>query len=82
MHTLKKTLLVCLSIYGIIGVGFLLYGDHERIPMIGLSGLLISIGYLILGLILCIPKESRTVGQGLLLSAGIALVIGISVCSI
>lgn len=82
MNQFKNTLLICFSIYGFIAVAFLLFGDNEKIPMIGLSGLLLSVAYLIIGIIACIPVSGRPLGKAMLLSAGIIVLIGLSVCTL
>ncbi len=82
MNAFKKTVLICLSIYAIIGIGIFLFGDTQKITLIGLTGLVIAIGYFFIGLLVSIPKESREVGLGILLSSGIVLTIGISMCTI
>jgi hypothetical protein len=81
MNLFKKTVLICLSIYAIIGIGIFLFGDTDKISFTGLAGFLISIAYLIIGLLLCIPKQTRYVGLGMLLSSGIVFTIGISMCT-
>jgi hypothetical protein len=82
MNQFKTTLIACFSIYGFIALCFLLFGDHEKISMIGLTGLLLGILYCITGVVCCIPVNGRQVGKAMLLSGGIVLLIGLSVCTI
>ncbi len=82
MNQFKNTLIICFSIYGIIALGLLIFGDHEKISMIGLSGLVLSLLYLIIGIFACIPQNGRQIGKAMLLSAGIVLLIGFSVCGL
>ncbi|MBC7866173.1 MAG: hypothetical protein H7X88_01455 [Gloeobacteraceae cyanobacterium ES-bin-316] len=82
MTSFKKTIIICFAIFGIIALALLLVGDREKGIMIGLSGLLLSILYLVVGVILCIRASSREVGKGMLISSGLLLIIGLSVCSV
>lgn len=82
MKHFKFTLLFCLVTYAVIAVGVFLCNTNEQMAMVGLSGLLLSVLYLFAGIILSIPTSTRNIGKGLLLSAGIALIIGLSVCSV
>jgi hypothetical protein len=81
MKDFKNTLIFCLITYAIIGVGVFFYNSTEQLAMVGLSGLLLSVLYLFVGIILCISLGTRNIGKGLLMSAGISLVIGLSICS-
>ena len=81
MKEFKNTILFCLVAYAIISVGVFFYNTTEQMAMVGLFGLLLSLLYFFVGLILCFPESTRNVGKGLLLSAGIFFVIGLSVCS-
>lgn len=82
MNQFRKTLIYCFSIYGFIALCLLLFGDKEKFSMIGLSGLLLAVGYFLIGVISIIFSGGRKVGQAMLLAAGIILLIGISICSI
>jgi phosphate/sulfate permease len=82
MKAFKNTIIFCLATYAIIGIGVFFYNNTEQLAMVGLSGLLLSILFLLIGIILCIPVSTRNLGKGLLLSAGISLVIGLSICSV
>jgi hypothetical protein len=81
MKAFKNTIIFCLATYAIIGIGVFFYNSTEQLAMVGLSGLLLSILFLFTGIILCTPVSTRNMGKGLLLSAGISLVIGLSICS-
>ncbi len=81
MKDFKNTLIFCLITYAIIGAGVFFYNSTEQLAMVGLSGLLLSVLYLFVGIILCIFLSTRNIGKGLLMSAGISLVIGLSICS-
>lgn len=81
MNLLRNTIITCFSIYAVIALGLLLFGDNEKMVMIGLTGLLLSVIFLFIGIILCIPASSREIGKGLLISAGIILIVGLGVCS-
>jgi len=78
----KKTIIASLIVYAAIAVAILSGGDRDAMAMIGLTGLILGFLFLFFGLILCIPKNSRDVGKGLLLSSGIIFLIGVSVCSV
>jgi hypothetical protein len=82
MNHFKKTIIAGFAIYAAIAIALLLFGDHEKIVMIGLTGLLLSIAYLFIGIILCIPASGREIGKGLLLCSGLILIIGLSVCTV
>jgi hypothetical protein len=81
MKEVKNTVIFCLATYIIIAVAVFYCNSTEQLAMVGLSGLLLSVLYLFVGAILCFPNSTRNVGKGLLLSAGISLVIGLSICS-
>ena len=78
----KKTMIISFIVYAIIALLILLSGGRDTASMIGLTGLLLGIVYFFFGLILCISPSSRDVGKGLLASAGIIFLIGVSVCSL
>ena len=78
----KKTLIICSVIFGIIAVAILADGSSDSGAIVGLAAVLLSFIYLILGIILTIIKESRNAGMGMLLTAGIMLLVGFTVCSI
>jgi hypothetical protein len=78
----KKTTVASLIIYAVISLAILLGGDRDAMAMIGLTGLILGCLFFFFGLILCIPKNRRDIGKGLLLSSGIIFLIGISVCSL
>ncbi len=61
----------------------LLYAiDASRdVNSVGAICLLLTVMYFITGLLLVIPKTTRTAGQTLLICSGVLLLIGISVCS-
>ncbi len=82
MDIQKKTLVICLAIYALLAVVFSIVSSAEKLSGIGLVGILLGLFYFVLGLIGCINKQTREVGKAILLSAGIALVIGIGVCSL
>jgi hypothetical protein len=56
--------------------------NREIRTLIGFNSFFESIGLLILGLLLLIPKNSRTIGTGILMGCGITLSIAVSLCSI
>ncbi|MDN3658519.1 hypothetical protein QWZ08_22940 [Ferruginibacter paludis] len=78
---LKNTLIGCSAAYAVIAL-LILLTTKEAATGIGLTGLLLGVAYFFFGLILCIPSGSRDIGKGLLLSAGLVFLIGVSVCSI
>jgi len=78
----KKTIIASLIVYAFISSAILLGGGRDAMSMIGLTGLILGILFFFFGLILCIPKNSRDIGKGLLLSSGIIFLIGVSVCSL
>jgi hypothetical protein len=82
MDIQKKTVVICLAIYAVLAVVVSITSSAEKLSGIGLVGLLLGVFYFVLGLVGCINKQSREVGKAILLSAGIVLLIGISVCSI
>jgi hypothetical protein len=81
MKQQKITVSICLGIYAAIAIGTAIMEHRETMASIGLFGLLLGVFYLLVGLVLCIPKESRSVGKAILLCAGIAFIIGVGVCS-
>jgi uncharacterized membrane protein len=78
----KTTMLICSSVFGVIAIAILAGGGGDSGAFIGLTALLLSLIYLIVGIILAIIKESRNAGMGMLLTAGIMLLVGFTVCSI
>ena len=82
MTKIKMAVLICLGIFLLLALGFLISNDSENMAMIGLTGILLAAAYLIIGIVACIFPKSREAGKGILLSAGILLIIGSSVCSI
>ncbi len=81
MSNFKISIAVCFGIFALICLSVIGIADGDTLQMIGLFGVLLSVLYLLIGIILCIPASSREVGKGILLSSGIILVIGLSVCS-
>jgi uncharacterized membrane protein len=77
----KTTMLICSSVFGIIAIAILVSGEKDSGAFVGLAALLLSLIYLVLGIILIIIKESRNAGMGMLLTAGIMLLVGFTVCS-
>jgi acyl-CoA reductase-like NAD-dependent aldehyde dehydrogenase len=82
MDIQKKTVVICLAIYAGLAIVVSITSSAERLSGIGLVGLLLGVFYFVLGLVGCINKQSREVGKAILLSAGILLLIGVSVCSL
>jgi hypothetical protein len=82
MDIQKKTVVICLTIYAVLAIVVSVTSSAERLSGIGLVGLLLGVFYFVLGLVGCINKQSRGVGKAILLSAGIVLLIGVSVCSL
>ena len=78
----KKTLIISFAAYAMIALLILLQGGPDIASMTGLTGLLLGVVYFFFGLILCISPISSEVGKGLLVSAGIIFLIGVSVCSL
>lgn len=78
----KKTMIISFVAYAIIALLILFSGGGDTASMIGLTGLLLGVVYFFFGLILCISPSSRDVGKGLLVSAGVIFLIGVSVCSL
>lgn len=81
MSKFKKAVLVCLGSYLLLVFISLLSNTSEKMVLIGLIGLIMSVLLLVAGIIACIFPGSREVGKGMLLSAGILLIVGTSVCS-
>ncbi|MEO6356852.1 MAG: hypothetical protein ABIU77_06200 [Ferruginibacter sp.] len=77
----KNTMIGCSAAYAVIAL-LILLTTKEASTGIGLTGLLLGVVYFFFGLILCISPSSRNIGKGLLLSAGLVFLIGVSVCSI
>lgn len=75
-------MVICSSIFGVIAIAILASGGGDSGALVGLAALILSSIYLILGIILTIIKESRNAGMGMLLTAGIMLLVGFTVCSI
>ncbi|MDB5275079.1 MAG: hypothetical protein JWR61_34 [Ferruginibacter sp.] len=78
---LKNTLIGCSAAYAVLSL-LILLTTKDAATGIGLTGLILGILFFFFGLILCIPAGSRDIGKGLLLSAGLVFLIGVSVCSI
>ncbi len=81
MSQFKLSILICLTLYAVIAAITFALNDAEILANIGLFGLLLSVFYLIAGIIAVCFTITRKFGQGILLCSGIVLVIGISVCS-
>jgi hypothetical protein len=81
MSQFKLSILICISLYATIVAVTLAYDTAEKFADIGSFGLLLSVVYLVAGIITVCFASTRKFGQGILLCAGIVLVIGISVCS-
>lgn len=82
MKDFKIAVISTLSFFGIIALGILMLGGRDKFAMIGLTGFILAVLYFFIGFIALIPNSSRQVGKGMLLSAGIVLLIGIGVCSV
>ena len=82
MNQFKNTLIACFSIFVIIDIFLLIGGAQDKYPMLGLWGLVLSVVYFLIGIVVCIPIRTRQVGKAMLLSAGIILLIGLSVCTL
>lgn len=78
----KTTMVICSSVFGVIAIAILAGGGGDSGALVGLAALILSFIYLVLGIILAIIKESRNAGMGMLLTAGIMLLVGFTVCSI
>jgi hypothetical protein len=86
MSFFNKTLLGSFAFFALISAGWMCieynqWSGAEWVPMVGLIGLGISVAYFFLGLLTCIPKETRLFGQALLISAGVIFLIGLGFCS-
>lgn len=78
----KITMISCFGLFGVLALLIFFYSRNaETFPLIGLMGLLLAVCYTVIGLILCIPVSTRVVGKAVLISGGIILLIGLSVCS-
>ncbi len=77
----KKTIIGSLISYAFISLIILVSNERDVMSMIGLTGLFLGVLFFFGGLILSIPKTTREIGKGLLLSSGIIFLIGVSVCS-
>lgn len=78
----KTTMVICSAVFGVIAIAILAGGGGDSGALVGLAALILSFIYLVLGIILTIIKESRNAGMGMLLTAGIMLLVGFTVCSI
>ncbi len=81
MSQFKLSILLCLTLYALIAAATFAFNSAEQLANVGSFGLLLSIFYLIAGIIAVCFTSTRKFGQGILLCAGIVLVIGISVCT-
>jgi hypothetical protein len=82
MNSFNKTIYSCLFIYFVVVIYAYVFNDSEKIANVGLAILLLSILFFVLGIIAIIPKVIREIGKGLLVSAGVAFLIGLSICSV
>lgn len=82
MNYFKNTIYICLIIYIVVAVLAFVYNDSEKMANVGLAILLLSILFFILGVVAVIPKQIRDIGKGLLVCAGVAFLIGLSICSV
>jgi Na+-transporting NADH:ubiquinone oxidoreductase subunit NqrB len=81
MNQFKLSLIVCLSLYATIAAATYAMSSTEKLANIGLFGLLLSLFYLLAGIVAVCFVNTRKFGQGMLISAGIVLIIGLAVCS-
>jgi hypothetical protein len=82
MNSFNKTIYACLFIYFVAVISAYVFNDSEKMANVGLAILLLSILFFVLGIIAVIPKVLREIGKGLLISAGVAFLIGLSICSV
>jgi hypothetical protein len=74
-------MIICFSIYAFV---ILIIATTERYHIgaeIGLFGFLLGLVYLLISVLLMIPKQTRDVAKAILLSAGIIFLISLGVCS-
>jgi hypothetical protein len=86
MSFFNKTLFGSFAFFVFISVGWMCieykqWSGAEWIPMVGLIGVELSVTYFFIGIVTCIPKQSRSFGQALLISAGVVFLIGLGFCS-
>jgi ABC-type transport system involved in multi-copper enzyme maturation permease subunit len=79
-----RTVLVCFAIPLVLFcVSFIRQpGYNDFVSGLGLAFSVAGLLYIIPGIILAIIKQSRSVGQGILLSVALLLLIGFTFCSI
>jgi hypothetical protein len=82
MNSFSKTIYACLFIYFAVIISAYVFNDSEKMANVGLAILLLSTLFFVLGIIAVIPKVLREIGKGLLVSAGVAFLIGLSICSV
>lgn len=71
----KVAILICLGDFLLLGLAF----TGEAFIFIGIAALIFELAA---GLIMCLIKEHRTMGAGILAGFGIFLLIGFSACSL
>jgi hypothetical protein len=81
MNKTKKTIIVCVSIYIIVGLIVLAVNNTDRGFSFAAGSLILSLIYLVVGALMCSSKKTVEIGKGLLICAGVLFLIGFSVCS-
>lgn len=81
MKLYRNSLIICGSFFALLAMLVALTFGRDALSLIGLTGIGLSVLYLLLGAVLCIPESSREVGKALLTASGIILIIGLGVCS-
>lgn len=71
----KVAILICLGDFLLLGLAF----TNEAFMFIGIAAMVFELAA---GLIMCLIKEHRTMGAGILAGFGMFLVIGFSACSL
>jgi hypothetical protein len=61
--------------------GFFNSGPKEFMHLIGMYNFLGGILFFLVGLVLLVPKQTREIGQGILIASGILFIIGLATCS-
>ena len=81
--TIIRTIAVCIAIP--IGFFVIFFAPNPRaadiMPGLGLAFSIAGLLYIIPGVVLVISKRSRQIGQGVLLSVALLLLVGFSFCS-
>jgi hypothetical protein len=68
---MKKSIFISLSVFFAIAIGHLIIYKLKYFGDVGIFGFLLSVAYIVLGIVLMIFKQNKNIGAGVLISAAI-----------